>query len=338
MKRPKLPGTFVNLLVDVLHKRGISSEQLFAGIGISIQNLELPFWYIDLHLFNVLLEKAVSLSRDPAISLILAKEVKVSCYGHIGVAAKASENLGEAICVLEQYISLYCTVFNPQLIIDKEKAYLYIKQPSQDLDFNHHLNMFLVFGFAYILESLVQRRLNIKLEFKEPYPSFHENLKVKTHMTYEFNRKVNGLSFKTEFLKLPLNSADKTIARLARSLCESHIKNNTFYRKGGDEITNAVKESLYDEMDGFLSFKEVAKKIHISERTLQRQLSAENTTFNKLLAEVKQTKAEYWLKQKNIAINEVAYRLGYADLSHFSRAFKKWTNVTPKFYRVQQAC
>ncbi|MFW1927010.1 helix-turn-helix domain-containing protein [Acinetobacter ursingii] len=334
---PKLPGTYVNLLADVLQRKGISNEQLLDGTGISAQKLESSFWYVDFHIFNYLLEKSALLIKEPAIGIILAKEMKASCYGHVGVAAVASQNLGEAIEILEQYISLFCSVFKPQLKVDKDNTYIFFNQPLYLLDFNYHFIIFLTFGFAYTLESLAQQKFNIKVELKQSFSELNESLKNKTHIAYDFNREINRLSFKTEFLHLPLNSADKTIARLSRAICESYIKNKILQRTKGNGVAKAVIETLYDERDGFLSFKEVAKKMYMSERTLQRQLSCEQTSFSRLVTEVKQTKAEYLLKRKNIPIDEIAYTLGYADLSHFSRAFKKWTNVTPKSYRVHHA-
>ena len=78
---PKLPGTYVNLLADVLQRKGISNEQLLDGTGISAQKLESSFWYVDFHIFNYLLEKSALLIKEPAIGIILAKEMKASCWG-----------------------------------------------------------------------------------------------------------------------------------------------------------------------------------------------------------------------------------------------------------------
>ena len=64
---PKLPGTYVNLLADVLQRKGISNEQLLDGTGISAQKLESSFWYVDFHIFNYLLEKSALLIKEPAI-------------------------------------------------------------------------------------------------------------------------------------------------------------------------------------------------------------------------------------------------------------------------------
>lgn len=134
-------------------------------------------------------------------------------------------------------------------------------------------------------------------------------------------------------LSLPLKTADALVARLTIQQCKQDIQKLFLKRKNVDSAAKNVKEELYDEALGFLSLKQVAERLHLSERTLQRQLAKEQTSFQLLVAEVRRKQAEFLLKQQHLSIEQIAERLGYADISHFSRAFKKWTNVTPKFYR-----
>ena len=51
------------------------------------------------------------------------------------------------------------------------------------------------------------------------------------------------------------------------------------------------------------------------------------------MSEIRRKQTENLLRENQLSINEISERLGYADISHFSCAFKKWTSVTPKFYR-----
>ena len=82
-----------------------------------------------------------------------------------------------------------------------------------------------------------------------------------------------------------------------------------------------------------MSLNQIAKHLGLTDRTLQRQLANEKTTFQILLSESRQAKAKTLLKNK-LSIQEISNLLGYADISHFSRAFKKWTNMTPSNYRM----
>ncbi|WP_428980031.1 helix-turn-helix domain-containing protein [Acinetobacter modestus] len=100
-------------------------------------------------------------------------------------------------------------------------------------------------------------------------------------------------------------------------------------------LSSSVRELLYDaELQQFLSLNQIAKHLGLTNRTLQRQLANEKTTFQILLSESRQEKAKALLKENKLSIQEISNLLGYADISHFSRAFKKWTNMTPSNYRM----
>nr|WP_246201304.1 AraC family transcriptional regulator [Streptococcus ratti] len=73
----------------------------------------------------------------------------------------------------------------------------------------------------------------------------------------------------------------------------------------------------------------------ISSRTLQRNLNAEGTKFNQELQNVQKLLALSYLEKSDISTDEVAYLVGYAEASSFSRAFKKWTGKTISQYRQE---
>lgn len=330
---PELPGTYVNLLVDVIQKWNVPPEQLLSGTGISAHTLTAPFWYVDFDIFNHLLDKAALLTHEPAISLYLAEEMRVSCYGHVGIAATASDTLGDAIKILEQFIGLHCSVFKPKLKIEGDLAYLYFNQPSQKFKLNRHGMMFLILGFSQILENLAQNKLGIQFKFQQDKPDFYKNTQKFNHSNISFECEKDCLSFHKALLSIPLKTADALLARLSKQQCEQDADKLALKRDQKNRLDSQVKALLYDEDVGFLSLKQVAEKLRLSERTLQRQLSNKQTSFQSLVAEVRRNQAEQLLKQPKLSIEQIAERLGYADISHFSRAFKKWTNVTPKFFR-----
>ena len=330
---PELPGSYVNLLVDVVGKWNVSPQQMLAGTGIQVQKLDAPFWYVDLNIFNYLLEKAATLTREPAISLYLARDMRVSCYGNVGIAAATAPTLGDAIEILEQFIGLHCAVFKPRLRIDGERVHLYFAQPLSQERLNQHATCFLIFGFGQILQNLAQVNLEIDYKFQQDQPDFYKRIHPDKNLNVVFSAEADCLTFKQEYLYLPLKTADAMLARLSRQQCLQDAQKLAQKRMDKDRLDAVIKAMIYDEHEGFLSIKQVAGKLHISERSLQRQLGQQQTTFQTLLAEVRRQHAEYLLKQSKLSIQEVADRLGYADISHFSRAFKRWTNVTPKFYR-----
>ncbi|MBO0751776.1 MAG: helix-turn-helix transcriptional regulator, partial [Bradyrhizobiaceae bacterium] len=77
----------------------------------------------------------------------------------------------------------------------------------------------------------------------------------------------------------------------------------------------------------------MARKLDLSGRSLQRHLNLHNTTFEAVMDRVLTRHATTLLEQGEMQTTEVALRLGYADPSHFVRAFRRWTGQSPGEFR-----
>lgn len=77
----------------------------------------------------------------------------------------------------------------------------------------------------------------------------------------------------------------------------------------------------------------VAAKLGTTRRTLQRRLAAHGTTFHRLAEDALLRRAKALLREDSMSITDIALALGYADAAHFTRAFRRWTDVTPSAFR-----
>jgi AraC-like DNA-binding protein len=77
----------------------------------------------------------------------------------------------------------------------------------------------------------------------------------------------------------------------------------------------------------------IAAKLHMSARSLQRRLQSEGTSFAEVLSDMRRDMALRYLRDPRIYIGEVAFLLGFLDVTAFHRAFKRWTGSTPAEYR-----
>ena len=68
---------------------------------------------------------------------------------------------------------------------------------------------------------------------------------------------------------------------------------------------------------------------------MQRFLAQENITYSDLLEAVRREKAIALLKDSQLNLTDIAHQLGYANYANFSRAFKQWTNFSPRYFRQQ---
>jgi len=104
-----------------------------------------------------------------------------------------------------------------------------------------------------------------------------------------------------------------------------------------ETFTSRVQKKLFQLVpSGQFGLENVAEEFGISGRTLQRNLSAENTSFNQLVKDIQKIMTFNYLEAKELSIDEIAYLVGYTELSSFYRAFKKWTGKTVSQYQKEK--
>ncbi|MFQ5638359.1 MAG: AraC family transcriptional regulator [bacterium] len=101
-------------------------------------------------------------------------------------------------------------------------------------------------------------------------------------------------------------------------------------------LAERVRVWLSEELSGGApSVSSAARALHISARTLHRSLQSEGTSFRELLDQLRQERATVLLANPHCSVAEVGFLLGFAELSSFSRAFKRWTGKAPAAFRAE---
>ena len=97
-----------------------------------------------------------------------------------------------------------------------------------------------------------------------------------------------------------------------------------------NDIVQRVKNTVLELLpDGGSSDTRVAAAMSMSDRSLQRRLQSEGTTFKSILTDVRREMALKYIQDKQLTLTEISFLLGFSEMSAFSRAFKKWTGVSP---------
>jgi AraC-like DNA-binding protein len=134
-----------------------------------------------------------------------------------------------------------------------------------------------------------------------------------------------------EVLARPLPNADPVLGGYLRKQADELVERIGAPKAVSRECARRIAERLGS---GEPSQTSIAKQMGMSERTLQRRLQAEGTTFNELLDDARRTIAFSYLADRKLAAYEVSFLLGYAEPATFFRAFKRWTGQTPQQYRA----
>jgi AraC-like DNA-binding protein len=143
-----------------------------------------------------------------------------------------------------------------------------------------------------------------------------------------FDQAVDSMVFSREHLELPLLQANSLVNEQMRQLADDKLKQ---FKQA--EVSKKVSVILNKNPDW--SKDQVADAMHISGRHLNRLLSHEACTYRSIADDVRSTIAKK-LFQKDTSIYTIAITLGFSDESAFSKAFKRWTGLSPTQFRSQR--
>lgn len=134
----------------------------------------------------------------------------------------------------------------------------------------------------------------------------------------------NQIIFTKEDLDIPFITENNTMWQYIAPNLDKELAQATDNSPLQEQLQDLIMKTLPGNQ---ATLKIIAKMMNISERTLQRKLKEEGTSFKVILTQVQIQLAKNYLSQ-NIPTDEVAYLVGYTETSSFLRAFKKWTSQT----------
>ena len=156
-------------------------------------------------------------------------------------------------------------------------------------------------------------------------PAYFDRFEHLLPGTLNYGQPHTRMIFPAAYLDLPLIMADPPTARIAREECKRQLHKML----GSTRISDLVRDLIYDEALGFSPMADVAAKLYMSERTLQRQLESEGQNFRAMVDALRQQKAFILLKRRDLTLEFIAEKLSYTDVNSFTRAFKRWTGTSP---------
>lgn len=150
---------------------------------------------------------------------------------------------------------------------------------------------------------------------------------------FVFNAPGSGIAVERADLLAAMPGADIYVQRAIESYVEEVISKSVDYSLLALNVRRTLTPLL---PDGVPPVAEVANRLGMSARTLQRRLNGTGTSYSDVLEALRQDLAERMLSNRSLSISEIAYLLGYAELSSFDRAYRSWTGRTPADVRREK--
>ena len=137
------------------------------------------------------------------------------------------------------------------------------------------------------------------------------------------------ISFDPQYAALSIRRDDRALNKMLQ-----HAVPLTIFPYRRDRLlVQRVRELLRMQPDSPHTGESLAMELHVSPRTLHRQLQEEGTSLQALKNEIRRDRAVELLNRTSRPIKQIAPAVGFHNEKSFSRAFKQWTGVTPESVR-----
>ncbi|MFL1503104.1 MULTISPECIES: AraC family transcriptional regulator [unclassified Pseudomonas] len=306
---------------------GAATVEALSKVGIAPALLEQPDARVPATAY-ARLWRLLARRRDDEFFGMDPRKLKSGSLAFLCRAAMAQPTLGASLETGLGFLSLMLEQMPAQLVRQQSLAEIVLLEPEPKRAFTYFTYWMIVHGVACWLAG---RRIPIlAIELRCSQPGFYDDYRVMFSDNLRFNRPRTRMIFSADCLDLPIKRSPEELKRFL-----AHAPANILVKyRDPDSLANRIKHDLrqlppdtWPETDG------LAASLCISASTLRRRLADEGQTYQGLKDSVRKELAIVWLAEADISFVEIAARLGFADVSSFYKAFRKWSGSNPGHYR-----
>lgn len=186
-------------------------------------------------------------------------------------------------------------------------------------------------AFATLTRMLVSQPIGpLSVQFVNPAPPDISPYTRFFGCPVTFNGALTTVRFPVAYLSLPISNSDPTLRHLLDQQAEAQLK----ALPASDPFETALNQALVRSLhEGHATLEQVAVRLAITPRTLQRRLAARELNYQGLLDRTRAELARSYLGDPGLALSDIALLLGFSEQSAFNRAFRRWYSQSPRAMR-----
>lgn len=329
-----ITAAYPRRLLNLLAERGHDIGPALLSLGLNTADLDGAEARVSLLQYAAIAQAAMDATGDEGLGCALALNTPPTAHGPLGYAMMTAATLGDALALGLRYMPLLqgkavlayqadaqhailCPLFNPAM--------------TPPLPLKRFFAEAFMVGVARSAAWLagLERIEEGELWFDFPEPPYHA--------LYATQLPPVRHGMPTTQWRVPLSVLQRRLPLADRASCERALaqcdREMAWLAGGSVNLSARVREHLQTQPGHYPGVDDVAEQLNLSSRTLKRRLAQQGTSFSALLEEARQLDAIALLRKPQLSLERVATELGYADPANFTRAFKRWTGLTPSAFR-----
>jgi len=330
---PTAQGLATRLAYERAQAAGIELEPLLRKAGLTKQQVEDVDVRISVPCQIGFLNFAARALQDEFLGFHLGQHLaEHRRVGLLYYVPASSDTLGEALRRIVRYASM----------ANESAAVKYLEGKDIRIVFNYvgiprHVDRHQIEWWLTLLIRLCRKLTDCRVEPNRVSFVHHRAGNFAEFAAFlgceiEFGATVDEAIFAASIGDIPIVSADPYLNKLLIANCEEALAHRSTKRGPFRAVVeNAIAPLL---PHGNAHASEIASRCGLSQRTFVRRLTSENLTFSVVLSELRRDLAIQYLADRGLSISQIAWLLGYHEVSAFTHAFKHWTGMTPREARL----
>jgi AraC-like DNA-binding protein len=313
----RMPATYLKVILQEARAANLAVEPLLAATDLAQEELLTSDEPVSFAKTLQVLSNAERL-LGPGWHLLLATRLTVPSHGPLGFAVVTAPDMRSSVEILLRFIGTRAPFLWSAGSIEGDE---FVFRFYETADMGDQRN------------TLMELAAGAKLAFAYAAPPYSEMVRQAFHADVVFSANQHSLRFPASWLDEPCALYDEGMHRYLINRCEEELLASA----GTLPAEIAVRQALLARPGSVPGLAEIAASQHVSPRTLIRRLKSGNTSYQRILDDVRKTLSRDFLLNSTMSISRISWRLGYQDPSNFSRAFRNWYGMSPQQYRKRLA-
>ncbi|MGW4350506.1 AraC family transcriptional regulator [Nocardia sp. NPDC004582] len=328
---PTIPPALLSGIVEIGAREARDVGQWFTGTGLTATEvLTGDSTKVSFRQAVTVLRRAVADMPDRPLGMQVGGRDVLLSMGMLGVAMRSAATLGEAMTIGLELHQAAGTLMDIAFERHGDEAALRLYERSPEPSLLSFLCEEVLCSTTLFVRSEIGADWSpTRLELSYPKPSYAARYERFFRCPVHFDAEANRAIVPAAALSLPFATRNEPTRAIAVDACRRLLD---IGRREPDVVV-IVETLLEQNLRSPLTMTEVAARLHITERTLRRQLGSAGTSFSTVRDMVRERRATYLLRESALPVSAVAHQVGYSDIREFRRAYVRWTGRAPSAAR-----
>lgn len=327
--QPSVIAGYTSAIARALEQRGASAGAALRAAGLVEHVGNDPLERLSADQVTALFKVCVELTGDPYFGLSVARHIHASNIHALGYALMASRSLWDFATRLERYFAIVSQSAMLRVERGEDEVRMHFTRRTSVCGETEDAFIAFTLRFMRLLydRPLVPLRIDLLRECPAPGAGPYQR---EFGIEPLFNADQGLIVFAADVMDETLPGASPDLAQF-----NDCIAADCLARLNRSDIIARVRAAIIDRLSsGNCTRPRIARDLAMSEAALQQKLTERCTSYHNLLNETRSELAIGYLQQPSLTITEIAFLLGFADSSNFTRAFKRWKGAPPSAFRT----